>query len=294
MRRTLAIAFATLALTLVAVIPTVDATQVVQRTWRAGLGTSSAHGSGSLTAYTDGTGAARISIRGLRANTTYTPRILSGTCARPGTVLATLHGIRTGSTGAGSVSTLIGNTAMNNVWRIARGGSIILRVSYGGSITCGSLGYYTSTRVRIPYLRIDLPVVRGPNAYPYCNVAMYQPIMWQPSEPGVTFIYAHARTGMFLPILTASKINNGAAMVGKLVYVYTSNSLMYTYRITKVDRHVTSIQWAVGITYRKLLLQTSEGTNYTFPKVVLEASPIAVTPVSFAAAHPTPHIVHCT
>ena len=74
----------------------------------------------------------------------------------------------------------------------------------------------------IPRYDIDLAVVKGPNGYPYCNVAMYMRSLYQPTEPGVTFIYAHARTGMFLPLLNASKKNDGAAMIGKMVYVYTS------------------------------------------------------------------------
>ena len=35
---------------------------------------------------------------------------------------------------------------------------------------------------------------------------------------------------MFLPLLRASKTNNGAAMIGKLVYVYTSDSKAVVYR----------------------------------------------------------------
>ncbi|HSS35991.1 MAG TPA: hypothetical protein VLR93_06930, partial [Patescibacteria group bacterium] len=69
-----------------------------------------------------------------------------------------------------------------------------------------------ATRVVVPALDIDLPVIRqpgGPNAFPPCNVAMYLTQLHQPDQPGPTYLYAHARTGMFLPILEASKINNG-------------------------------------------------------------------------------------
>ena len=90
------------------------------------------------------------------------------------------------------------------------------------------------------------PVVRSPNGYPYCNVAMYMRALNQPQEPGVTFIFAHARNGMFLPLLNPSKINNGAAMIGKKVCVWTSNSRLHTYKITQVRRHVKSVQSAVG------------------------------------------------
>ncbi len=78
------------------------------------------------------------------------------------------------------------------------------------------------TRVVIPALQIDLPVVRppnDPNHFPYCNVAEYLAALSRPGQPGTTFIYAHARTGMFLPILTSSD----ASMKGMLVEVYTSD-----------------------------------------------------------------------
>jgi len=79
-------------------------------------------------------------------------------------------------------------------------------------------------------------VVVQPNGqYPYCNVAMYVSALSQPGEAGPTFIYAHARTGMFLPLLTASQ-TNAAAMVGTTIRVWNSNSLLFTYRISRVLR----------------------------------------------------------
>ena len=235
-----------------------------------------------------------IDLKALRTNASYTPRIRAGTCSKPGGVLVGLRPVVTDGSGAGSRSWVISNAAMNKIWGTARGGIINIQIYSGRSVTCGTLGFPTATRVRFPGYKIDLPVVRGPNGYPYCNVAMYQTILWQPAEPGVTFLYAHARTGMFLPLLTASKVNNGAAMVGKLIYVYTSDSLMYTYKVTRVRRHIRSIQSAVSITYEKLWLQTSEGPNFTYPKLIVEASRIAVGPATYAASHPTPRIVHCT
>ena len=77
---------------------------------------------------------------------------------------------------------------------------------------CGALRFAVATRIAIPSLKIDLPIVKPPSGYPLCNVAMYIRELSQPREPGVTMIYSHARRGMFLPLLSASKINNGAAM----------------------------------------------------------------------------------
>ena len=135
--------------------------------------------------------------------------------------------------------------------------------------------------------------MKGPSGYPYCNVAMYMRSLYQPTEPGVSFIYAHARTGMFLPLLKASKKNNGAAMIGKLVYVYTSDSHRHTYKITKVRRHVRDISSALKITDEKLWLQTSEGPNHTYPKLIIVAERVSSSSVSYAAAHPKAHPKRC-
>ena len=58
-----------------------------------------------------------------------------------------------------------------------------------------------ATRVRVAGLDIDLAVVRGNAGYPYCNVAMYLPSLSQPGFGQATYLYAHAREGMFLPLL---------------------------------------------------------------------------------------------
>ena len=67
-----------------------------------------------------------------------------------------------------------------------------------------------ATRVVIPALNIDLPIVGGPNGYPFCNVAMYidglgKPLvdLGQPGRNIATYLFAHARDGMFGPDLRA-------------------------------------------------------------------------------------------
>ena len=83
----------------------------------------------------------------------------------------------------------------------------------------------------MPGLGIDLPVVRGPSGYPLCRVAMYLAAVAQPREPGITFIYAHARRGMFLPLLTRYRADGGRSLIGKTVKVWTSDSYVSYYRI---------------------------------------------------------------
>jgi hypothetical protein len=153
-----------------------------------------------------------------------------------------------------------------------------------------------STRVRLPALRIDLPVVKSPPAgvYPYCNVAMYLPTFGQPGWGRTTFIYAHARTGMFLTILRSSQVNNGAGMIGKSVYVYTSDRWLWRYVIKKVYRHQTDLSVLRDIKGEALILQTSEGPRGTKEKLLVLARLAEKSRTTWAASHPTPHIVRCS
>ena len=96
-----------------------------------------------------------------------------------------------------------------------------------------------STRVRIAALDIDLPVVPPPGdaSYPLCNVAMWIDALGQPGQGRATYLYAHARQGMFLPLLTQSKIQNGKKLIGMVVEVWTSDDQRFLYEITEVRRH---------------------------------------------------------
>jgi hypothetical protein len=293
MRRAIAPLLA-VALVLTIAVTSVNAAQVVQRTWRASLAAGAVHGREQMTGFTDGTGVISLQLLAMRPGWTYSAQIWSGSCSSLGKRIVSLNGLKTDTSGNVAQTRNIGHLVMNSIWYYGRRGSIAIRFVSGGSVRCGNWIYNHATRVYIPSYKINLPVVGGPSGYPYCNVAMYQKILWQPTEPGVTFIFAHARTGMFLPLLTASKVRNGAAMIGKLVYVYTSDSMVYTYKITQVRRHQKSIQSAIGITTEHLWLQTSEGPNFSYPKLIIVADKIASGPASYAASHPTPHIVHCT
>jgi len=122
---------------------------------------------------------------------------------------------------------------------------------------------------------------------------MYLPSLAQPGEPGATYIYAHARIGMFLPILDASLVNNGAAMIGMVVQVYTSDDRLFLYTVTQVRRHQRSLTDAVDATAQELWLQTSEGPSGAYPKVQLVARPLSSKPASYADAHPLPRPVVC-
>jgi sortase (surface protein transpeptidase) len=156
-----------------------------------------------------------------------------------------------------------------------------------------------TTRVAVPALRIDLPVIRGTSEYPACNVAMYlvHDGVGQLAHPGqgeTTYLYAHARRGMFLPLLEQSEVRNGAAMLGMIVQVWTSDEQLFLYEITEVRRHQTSLDDAVNANHEQLWLQTSEGPRGTVPKLQVVAEPLSSGPAPDPEdAHPEANPVNC-
>ncbi len=145
-----------------------------------------------------------------------------------------------------------------------------------------------ATRVVVKDLGIDLPVIRPPDtsSYPLCDVAMFIQDLSQPGFGRATYLYAHARTGMFLPILTASKVNNGAKMLGMVVDVYTSDDQLFVYQISEVRRHQLNLDGAIAATTEQVWLQTSEGPKGTIPKTQVVATFVSSEPADHAAAHP--------
>lgn len=166
----------------------------------------------------------------------------------------------------------------------------------GGSPAASPGERATATRVVVPALGIDLPVIRppgGPDTYPPCDVAMYLQELAQPGEPGASYLYAHARTGMFLPILEASRIDDGASMIGMLVSVYTSDDRLHLYEAVEVRRGVTTLNGALAERDEVLYLQTSEGPRGTPGKTQVIARPLSVGPADPSEAHPAAEPVAC-
>lgn len=155
-----------------------------------------------------------------------------------------------------------------------------------------------ATRIRILALGIDLPIILQPDPnYPPCNVALYfnDTRLGQPGEGRATYIYSHARTGMFLPLLTASKISNGKKMLGMIVEVWTSDDQRFLYVITQVKRHVpfdNAIGPAMAVKTEQLWLQTSEGVG-TQPKLQVLADPLSQEAAPHAEANPVPKPINC-
>ncbi len=275
----------------VAPAPAAAVALVVDRTWTGSSGTQLAV---TFLAYTNGAGRSTITLTGAGANQTWTPTFRAGTCRSVGAWISSPGPIRTDANGSGSRVTAWAATPTGKAWASTRTyGTFTLRVTSGATTRCALLTFEHATRVQVVGLGIDLPVLRGTGAI-QCNVAHYLTMANQPQEQGATFLYAHARTGMFLPLLTASKVNNGASLIGRTVYVHTSESKRYPYRIVAVRRHQTSIQRALEVTPRQLWLQTSEGPYATSTKLVVVAVPAgSPVPVAASIAMPTPRPLAC-
>jgi len=172
-------------------------------------------------------------------------------------------------------------------------------------------GGAVATRVQVPALGIDLPVVASaPNeTFPLCNVAEYfvdnaakppKPLLATPGAAQATYLYAHARTGMFLALLDHSKVNNGKDMIGMYVVVYTDDNQRHIYEINQVIRGVLasggSLEKPFAATTDQLWLQTSEGANTNASnstKLQVVATPLGVLAADPADAHPTGKVRVC-
>ena len=156
-----------------------------------------------------------------------------------------------------------------------------------------------ATRVVVSALGIDLPVVKprgSSTTYPACDVAMFIQELGQPGAGRATYLYAHARDGMFGPIYERAiqkKSGGPKSMLGMLVQVYTNDDRLFEYEISEVRLHQLTLDAAVDARTEQMWLQTSEGPRGTAGKTQLLATPLDVRPADHAAAHPTARPVAC-
>lgn len=146
-----------------------------------------------------------------------------------------------------------------------------------------------ATRVRVAALDIDLPVIEGTDAYPACNVAMYLADLYQPGQGKATYLYGHAREGMFLPLLKTK----GGDQKGLIVEVWTSDDLRYLYEIVEVRRGQTTLDGPLAADLEELWLQTSEGPRGTVGKTQVIAMPISVDRATREESRPKAKPVVC-
>ena len=137
-----------------------------------------------------------------------------------------------------------------------------------------------AVRVRVPSLRIDLPVISdsrkvpgSTRGYPACDVALSWAAFDRPGKPGTAWILAHAQEGMFLPLLETLRAKGKEALLGREVEVQLRDGRVLTYRTYRANARATNTN--IGFKGRKdgehrLVLQTSTGVG-SDPKLLVAA-----------------------
>ncbi|HEV8228462.1 MAG TPA: sortase [Candidatus Limnocylindria bacterium] len=128
-------------------------------------------------------------------------------------------------------------------------------------------------RVQIPRLAIDLPITEGDLERDTTrqetpeNFAFHLPGTAIPGDGSNTYLYAHARRGMFLSLWNAR--------IGDEVWISTPDGRALRYVVSEVHPRVepSDVSWAARSTAERLTLQTSTGPNPTDPRFVVVALP---------------------
>jgi hypothetical protein len=163
-------------------------------------------------------------------------------------------------------------------------------------------GREIATRVVVPALDIDLPIIRGNDGYPYCNVAMYlstskkadKDVFGQPGERRATYLYSHARDGMFGPIYNlAIRDRTPNKMLGMIIHVYTSWNRLYVYEVRSIRLHITDLDNALSRAKEEVWLQTSEGPAGTKGKTQVIGRFLSVEDSTKKEAQPKPKPIRC-
>lgn len=128
-------------------------------------------------------------------------------------------------------------------------------------------------RIKIARFAIDLPIAEGDIERDAVrhetpdNFAFHFPGTAIPGDGGNSYVYAHARRGMFLSLWSAR--------VGDEVVIVTPDGRERRYVVSEVHPRVapTDVSWTAPTTTERLTLQTSTGPNPEDPRFVVIALP---------------------
>ena len=128
-------------------------------------------------------------------------------------------------------------------------------------------------RIELPRLGINLPIAEGDVERDVViqktpeNFAFHFPGTAIPGTAGNSYIYAHARTGMFLSLWNAR--------VGDQVSITTPAGVDLKFVVTEVHPKVppADTSWLQPSADERLTLQTSTGPNREDPRFVVIAAP---------------------
>jgi LPXTG-site transpeptidase (sortase) family protein len=128
-------------------------------------------------------------------------------------------------------------------------------------------------RIHMPRLGIDLPIAEG-DLYRDTvqqqtpeNFAFHFPGTAIPGTIGNSYLYAHARRGMFLSLWDAT--------VGDQVTITTPAGVELKFKVTEIPGRVPpeDTSWLKPSSDERLTLQTSTGPNREDPRFVVIAAP---------------------
>lgn len=128
-------------------------------------------------------------------------------------------------------------------------------------------------RIQVPRLAIDLPIAEGDVERDVVvqqtpeNFAFHLPGSAIPGMGSNSYLYAHARRGMFLTLWNAR--------AGDEVLISTPNGSVLKYVVAEVHPRVApeDTSWILPTPSERLTLQTSTGPNRDDPRFVVVAVP---------------------
>lgn len=140
-------------------------------------------------------------------------------------------------------------------------------ISDGGFPSPVSGGPADGTRIKVPELGIDLPVVPGDGVNAPLYKAATYPGLKLPGQGGRSMVYAHARTGMFGPLFQAH--------TGQAVEIDRPDGKVLKYVIREYYPSWSSLdlRWLRPADHEELVLVTCTTYNINDPRVIAVAEP---------------------
>ena len=129
-------------------------------------------------------------------------------------------------------------------------------------------GAIVASRIRVPRLGIDLPIVEGDGIDAPIDKAAHYPGSGWPGGGTNIYLYGHAREGMFLPLWDAK--------VGDTVTLDLAGGGERSYRVVEVLPRVpwNAHQYLEPTPREILTLQTSTASYPTAPRFIVVAEPV--------------------
>ena len=141
-------------------------------------------------------------------------------------------------------------------------------VSAGASLEPSPRASGVATRIRIPRLGIDLPIVEGDGIdAPLDKAAHYPGTAW-PGGGSNIYIYGHAREGLFIELWNARR--------GDEVILEAKDGATWSYEVTEVRPRTPydAVELLEPTPTEQLTLQTSTSNTATAPRFVVIALPV--------------------